>query len=179
MATFQTAEDVKLHDCVGGACSSVGISWLSRLLFIEQRWSFFYPVLPFVCHTELPISVLIPLFLSSWHPWLTLIHLPFSAPCSWMGESIARALAAASTGYGKELNWPPLTLPVLLWLMLLPQQEKSKGLEGGAMETAPLSHACKKALTSSPWWVAPADYHRGTVGSSPFHTGAAIWPILQ
>lgn len=116
---------------------------------------------------------------SSWHPWSTLFHLPFSAPCSWMGESIARALAAASTGYGKELSWPPLTLPVLLWLMLLPQQEKSKGLEGGAMETAPLSHARKKALTSSPWWVAPADYHRGTVGSSPFHTGAAICPIPQ
>lgn len=48
------------------------------------------------------------------------------------------ALAAASTGYGKELNWPPLTLPVLLWLMLLPQQEKSKGLEGGVQWKLPL-----------------------------------------
>lgn len=52
------------------------------------------------------------------------------------GKSIFRALAAASTGSGKELNWPPLTLPVLLWLVLLPQpqQEKSKGLEGGGVQ---------------------------------------------
>lgn len=66
--------------------------------------------------------------------WSTFFSLLLSAPCRWMergGGSIARALAAASTGYGKELNRPPLTLPVLLWLMLLPQQEKSKRLEGG------------------------------------------------
>lgn len=54
------------------------------------------------------------------------------------GGSITRALAAASTGYGKELNRPPLTLPVLLWLMLLPQQEKSKRLEGGVQWKLPL-----------------------------------------
>lgn len=109
-------------------------------------------MLPFVCHTKLSIFILIPLFLClpdipGQHSFIC----PFLLHAAGWGESIARALAAASTGYGKELNWPPLTLPVLLWLMLLPQQEKSKGLEGGAMETAPLSHACKKALTSSPW----------------------------
>lgn len=55
------------------------------------------------------------------------------------GESIFRALAAASTGYGKELNWPPLALPVFLWLVQLPQpqQEKSKGLEGGCNGDCP------------------------------------------
>lgn len=53
---------------------------------------------------------------------------------------------------------------------------RKAGEQGGTMEAAPLSHASKKALTSSLEWVTPADYHRDTVGSSPCHTGAEICP---
>lgn len=145
--TMACQEDKKHHSCFSywflayhGAC---------LMAFIEHG-SFFTQFYSLCVTTNWPS----PLYSSHFCFFLTspVFYLPFSAPCSWMGgESIARALAAAPTGYGKELNWPPLTLPVLLWLMLLPQQEKSTGLEGGAMETAPLSHACKKALASSSW----------------------------
>lgn len=76
--------------------------------------------------------------------------------CQGFGSGINRLRGRAPPDSNVALSvsspYASLALSLSVWLLLLPQQEKKKhGDGGGVMETAPLSHAYKKALTSSPW----------------------------
>lgn len=74
---------------------------------------------------------------SSWHPWSTLFHLPFSAPCSWMGRITCQGFGSSINRLWKRAELASTHSPCVTVADATTPTGKKQGVGGGCNGNCP------------------------------------------